>query len=311
MKTLRSLFAAALMALPVQYLAPPAIAQTTEAPAAAAVAPAPTIPADPALWVVKDKDTTIYLFGTIHVLKTGIGWLNTGIRKAFDASDTLVLEMVQPPAAEMQAIVMKAGLATDGKTMADRLPEADRPIYTKALSDLGMPTSSLDPFHPWLAAVQLSLLPILKAGYDPANGPETVLTAAAKSANKPVIGLETAAQQIGFFGTLSQDAQVKYLSSTLKELPKVNETLATMITSWSEGKPDQLGETINEGMRDTPEVAKILLTDRNAHWAEWINTRMAKPGTVFIAVGAGHLAGKDSVIEQLRKYKLTATRVKY
>lgn len=309
MNTFKSLFAAALLALPL-----PTFAQTAEAtvPAAPTVAASITnMPADPALWVVKDKDTTIYLFGTIHVLKPGIAWFDDGVKKAFDASNTLVLEMVQPPAAEMQAIVMKAGLATDGKTMADRLAEADRPIYTKALSDLGMPTSALDPFHPWLAAVQLSLLPILKAGYDPANGPETVLTAAAKSANKPVIGLETAEQQIGFFGLLSQDAQVQFLSSTLKDLPKVNETLATMVTSWSEGNPDKLGETMNEGMRDTPEVAKVLLIDRNARWAEWINNRMKQPGTVFVAVGAGHLAGKDSLIEQLRRYKLKATRVKY
>lgn len=313
MKILRSLFAAALMALPVQYLAPPAIAQTAEAPAPApaAAAPAPAIHADPALWVVKNDDTTIYLFGTIHVLKPGYTWFDDGVKKAFDASDSLVLEMVQPSAEEMQALVLKGGISTDGKALPEKLPEADRPAYAKALSDIGMPANAFDRVKPWLAAQQLALIPILKAGYDTSNGPETVLTAAAKSANKPIAGLETAEQQIGFFANLPEDLQIKFLTSTIKDLPKVNETLEKMIADWSKGKPDRLGKTMNEGMRDTPEIGKILLADRNAHWAQWIDNRMKQPGTVFIAVGAGHLAGKDSLIEQLRHYKLKAKRVKY
>lgn len=289
---LRGLFAAALLALPL-----PAAARGNDA--------------DPALWVVKDADTTIYLFGTIHILKPGLTWFDDGIKTAFDASDDLVLEMVQPPADEMQAIVMKAGFTTSGQTLPEKLSPADRAAYLKALTGFGLPANALDRADPWLAATQLSLIPVLKSGYETGNGPETVLAAAAKAAGKKVIGLETAEQQIGYFDTLPENLQIKFLNSTVKELPDVNKSLGEMVDDWSAGKPDRLGKTLNEGMRDTPEIGKVLLADRNVRWAQWIDERMKQPGTVFVAVGAGHLAGKDSVIAQLKRYKLKAVRVKY
>ena len=308
-RKLRSLLAAAMLSLPL-----PAFAQATEAPVAAPPKPAAvpaSIPSDPALWVVKDKDTTIYLFGTIHVLKPGLSWFDQAVKTAFDASDTLVLEMVQPDAATMQGIVMKAGFTTGGQTLPEKLAPGDRAAYLSALSGLGLPPTALDRAQPWLAATQLSLIPVIKAGYDPSNGPETVLGAAAKAGGKQVVGLETAEQQIGYFGTLPEDLQVKFLNSTVKELPKVGDTLAGMVSDWSAGRPKELGKTMNEGMRETPEIGKILLADRNVRWASWIDQRMKQPGTVFVAVGAGHLAGSDSVIEQLKKRKLKAKRIDY
>lgn len=309
LKKLRSLFAAAMLALPL-----PVFAQGTEAPVFTPVKPAAvpaSIPADPALWVVKDKDTTIYLFGTIHVLKPGLSWFDQAVKTAFDASDTLVLEMVQPDAATMQGIVMKAGFTVGGKTLPEKLAAPDRAAYFAALSGLGLPANALDRADPWLAATQLSLIPVIRAGYDPSNGPETLLSAAAKAGGKQVVGLETAEQQIGYFDTLPEDLQVKFLNSTVKELPKVGEMLAGMVSDWSAGRPKELGKTMNEGMRETPEIGKILLADRNVRWAQWIDQRMKQPGTVFVAVGAGHLAGGDSVIEQLRKLKLKAKRIDY
>ncbi|MFC3582111.1 TraB/GumN family protein [Sphingomonas hylomeconis] len=292
LKKLRALFAAALLALPL-----PAVAKGNDA--------------DPALWVVKDADTTIYLFGTIHVLKPGLTWFDDGVKTAFDASDDLVLEMIQPPAAEMQGIVLKAGFTTEGKTLPEKLAAPDRAAYLKALSGFGLPANALDRADPWLAATQLSLIPVMKSGYDTSNGPETVLSAAAKAAGKKVIGLETAEQQIGYFDTLPETLQIAFLNSTVKDLPEVNKSLAGMVDDWSAGKPERLGKTLNEGMRDTPEIGRVLLTDRNIRWADWIGTRMQQPGTVFVAVGAGHLAGKDSVIAQLKRHKLKAVRVKY
>ena len=219
--------------------------------------------------------------------------------------------MVQPEPAAMQGIIMKAGFTTAGKTLTEKLPAADRAPYLAALAKLDLPAAALDRADPWLAATQLSLIPVLRSGYDVTNAPETVLAAAAKAAGKQITGLETAEQQIGYFDNLPEDLQIKFLASTLKELPKVNETLATMVADWSAGKPDRLGKTLNEGMRETPEIGRVLLAERNVRWADWVAARMAQPGTVFVAVGAGHLAGKDSVIAQLKRRRLQAKRVKY
>jgi uncharacterized protein YbaP (TraB family) len=212
--------------------------------------------ADPALWVVRDADTTIYLFGTVHVLKPGLSWFDEGVKKAFDSSDELVLEMVQPDAATMQGLVMARAFDMGGPTLSSQLPADERPVYLKALTDNGLPAAAFDHARPWFAATTLSIVPLMKLGYDPASGPETVLTAAAAAGKKPVEGLETAEQQIGFLSGLPQPIQVKFLESTLKDLPKTAENMDKMVVAWSRGDPARLGEIMNEGLTDSPELAK-------------------------------------------------------
>jgi uncharacterized protein YbaP (TraB family) len=267
--------------------------------------------ADPALWVIKDADTTIYLFGTVHVLKPGLGWFDEGVKAAFDKSDELVLEMIEPDTATMQGLIMKTALNPEGPTLTEKLPADKREAYAKAMTDVGVPAAALDRFDPWFAAVTLSIAGLPKLGYDPESGAERTLSVAAKAANKQVIGLETAEQQLGFFDALPEPLQVKFLVSTVDDYPRMATELDKMIASWSAGDPEALGKTMNEELADTPELSKVLLADRNMRWAEWIEQRLQKPGTVFVAVGAGHLAGAESVQAQLAKHKLTATRVAY
>ncbi|MCI1143733.1 TraB/GumN family protein [Sphingomonas sp. WKB10] len=268
--------------------------------------------ADPALWVVKGKQTTIYLFGTIHVLKPGLTWFDEAVKSAFDKADEVKLEIVMPDPATMQGLVQATGIAPAGTPpLTQRLPEGKRAAFAKAVTDLGLPANALDRFRPWLAATQLSVAPLSKLGYDSANGPEEVITEAAKQAHKPLSGLETPQQQLGFFGSLSDKAQLQFLESTVDELPTLDKQMASMVDEWARGDPEALAREMNDELKSSPEVAKVLLVDRNRNWAQWIKQRMTKPGTVFIAVGAGHLAGPDSVQAQLAKLGLKAERVKY
>lgn len=282
-------------------------------PACARPAPKPAAhDADPALWVVRDKDTTIYLFGTIHLLKPGLSWFDEAVRKAFDKSGTLVLEMVEPDQATLRDVVMaKAFTAPDAPPLTAQLPAAYRPALTRALSEAGLAPAQYDHMRPWFAAMSLSLLPLEKLGYDQANGPEGVLTRAAHAARKQVTGLESFEGQLSIFDNLSHPGQIALLTSTLDELPKAAETMDKMVAEWAAGDPDALARDMNASLKDTPEVAKALLVDRNKRWATWIAQRMRTPGTVFIAVGAGHLAGAESVQNQLLQYKLKAVRIRY
>jgi uncharacterized protein YbaP (TraB family) len=267
--------------------------------------------ADPALWVVKDADTTIYLFGTVHVLKPGLRWFDEAVKTAFDKSGELVLEMIEPDAATMQGLVMRMAVNHTGPSLTEKLPADKREAYARAMNDVGIPPVALDRVDPWLAAVTLSVAGLPKLGYDPESGVEKALSAAAKTAGKQVLPLETPEQQLGYFDNLSETLQVKFLVSTIDDYAKMGEMLDKMVASWSAGDPDALAKTMNEGLRETPEIGKILLTDRNVRWAEWIDRRLATPGTVFVAVGAGHLAGDQSVQVQLAKRKLTSTRIAY
>lgn len=280
-------------------------------PACAQPAPAAQQDADPALWVVRDKDTTIYLFGTIHVLKPGLSWFDEAVKKAFDRSGTLVLEMVEPDEDTQQRVLLSKAFAPDGPTLSEKLPEEKRAPFIKALADNKLPLASFDRMQPWFAAISLSVLPVQKLGYDAKNGPEVVLTRAAKAQKKQVIGLETFEGQMSIFDGLSEKAQVELLTSTIEEMPTAGETMNRMVTDWAKGDPDGLAATMNDNMKQSPEVAKALLADRNTQWAAWIAERMRTPGRVFVAVGAGHLAGPDSVQNKLQKYNLKAVRIHY
>ncbi|CAN5350893.1 TraB/GumN family protein [soil metagenome] len=273
--------------------------------------PKPT-DADPALWVVKDADTTIYLFGTIHILKPGLTWFDEAVKTAFDSSDTLALEMVQPPADEMRALVMRKGtLSPSDKPLSEQLPEGARARYAAALTGLGMPPAAFDRIKPWFAATTLTMLPLMKLGFDPARGVEPNLTEAAKAAGKKIVGLETAEQQIGYLDGMSTPAQITFLTNTIDEMPKLGGTIDKMIGEWSAGDADGIAAEMNDDRDGSPESAATLLYDRNARWADWIDARLKTPGTVFVAVGAGHLAGPKSVQAELAKRGVTATRVVY
>lgn len=294
-------------------LAPlPACAEAPSEPAAQATAtPATPKDADPALWVVKDEDTTIYLFGTIHVLKPGLTWFDEAVRAAFDKSDTLVTEIVAPDPAAMGPLVQRIGAAPGEPPLSQRIPADKRAAYEAAVARLGMPAAALDGVKPWLAAVTLSMAPLRTMGYDGANGPEQVLEQAAQAQGKRRVGLETAEQQFGFFNSLSAQAQMTFLTSTLDELPKMGELMERMVTDWSEGDPDGLAAEMNDNLKDEPEVAEKILFARNRTWAGWLAERMKQPGTVFVAVGAGHLAGPGSVQERLAERGIRAERVRY
>lgn len=282
-------------------------------PAAATSAPAPaTTDADPALWVVKDDDTTIYLFGTVHVLKPGLGWFDEAVKTAFDKSDQLMLEIVLPEdQAETAKVMMPLAIDQSGKKLSSRLDPDELKAYQAAMTSLGLSPAQFDMFEPWFPAITLSVLPLTKLGYDPEQGAEKLLTGFAKAAGKPVAGLETLPEQLGFFDTLPETQQVAFLNAVVKDLDKLGPQLDKMVLLWAKGDPDGLATAMNESLAATPELAKTLLWDRNARWADQLKARMDQPGTVFVAVGAGHLAGEHSVQDYLKERGVTLKRVEY
>jgi uncharacterized protein len=307
MKTWFKTLAATCAILPVAfYAAQPASIALAKEPAAAET----TVKVKPALWAVKDADTTVYLFGTVHVLKPGLSWFDGAVQKAFDKSDELVLELVLPDdQAEVAKATLPMAMDQSGKPLPHKLDPETLAAYQATLTGLGLPANAFDAFEPWFAGVTLSVLPLTKHGYDPNQGVEKQLTAKAKAGAKPISGFETLTEQLGFFDTLPEVEQVSFLKSVVKDIDKLGPQLDKMVLLWGKGDPDGLAVTMNESMEATPELAKTLLFDRNARWADQIKTRMDKPGTVFVAVGAGHLAGEKSVQDYLAERGLKAQRI--
>ncbi len=267
--------------------------------------------ATPALWQVQDADTTIYLFGTVHVMKPDIDWFHGDVKRAFDRSDTLVLEIIEPDDPQAIGTAMAGmALAKDGVKLSDRLTPEARVKYQAAMEANSLPWQTFDMFNPWMSGMALSVAPLEKLGYKNDLGAEKILRSAATTAGKKVDALETVEQQLGFFAGLPMEQQVQFLNATVDGLPDMEKEFGDLLRYWRTGQPDKLAKSMNESLETTPELARVLLTGRNANWAKWIKARLAQPGTVFVAVGAGHLAGKGSVQEQLKALGVPTKRLK-
>lgn len=271
---------------------------------------APAAEAAPALWKVADGDTTIYLFGTVHALPPGTSWYEGPVRQAFEKSDTLVLEMVAPKnEADLGPALMALGFSAGQPPLAERVAPPERPRLAAAVREAGLPATALNAMETWLATMMLSIQQLKNVGLDPKLGVERELTTKAEANRKRIVGLETVSEQMGFFDGLPEVDQRAYLSATLKQWPEFKTKIRDLVGHWTAGDVTGLGEEFNKSMKETPRLAKVLLTDRNERWAGWIKSRLAQPGTVFVAVGAGHLAGGDSVQASLARHGLKPERV--
>ncbi|KWV96452.1 MULTISPECIES: TraB/GumN family protein [unclassified Erythrobacter] len=295
----------ATLALSLQGCATYPDAEVATAPATAEA----QAPVGPGLWKVADEDTTIYLFGTVHALPENVEWYEGPIETALAASQELVTEIpgnaAKDPASQ-QMVMAKALLPADG-SLREMLTEPDQTSYEMALTRLGMPPASFDRFEPWFAGMTLAVVPLLQAGYAAESGVEVKLEQLAPPDAKRA-ALETLEQQIELFDTLPVESQIAFLMVSADNIDRVVPMMDRMVAEWLEGDADGLAALMNEGLTD-PVLADALLYRRNASWAEWIDTRLDTPGTVFIAVGAGHLAGRDSVQDYLAGRGLTVSRV--
>lgn len=265
--------------------------------------------AEPAMWVVKDADSTVYLFGTVHVLKPETTWKTPRLERAFRASSDLWIEMDEgdDPKA-MQGLLARYGLSPQ-TPLSSRLTPEDKVKLTAAAGVAGLPAPALEPMRPWLAAVTLTVAPLMAAGYDPAAGVDKVLQEDAEAAGRPLRTLETMEEQFRFFADLPPEVELQLLRSTLDDVAQGTAMLDRMAEAWAKGDTATLERLVIDEMRaDYPAVYGVLFTQRNAAWAADIETLMKGAGTHFVAVGAGHLLGPDSVQAQLATRGLEAER---
>jgi uncharacterized protein len=257
--------------------------------------------AHPALWEVSDPDTTIYLFGTIHLLPDGLKWRTPKFDKAVADSQELVVETTvdQKNLQAIQQAEFSLGLKQGLPPITKRVPPAQVPRLRAAIAKSGVPEKFFDQMKTWLAAIQLLAVQFRDMGLKGSDGPEAVLREQFLSDNKPLGELETNVEQFGYFDRMSEKAQRELLQGALEPQSNTHKEFTGMLSSWAEGDVPGIGATFNKELSGSPEIRNLLLKQRNANWAKWIEQRMAQPGTIMVAVGAGHLAGKDSVLATL------------
>lgn len=273
-------------------------------------APAASAAPRPAMWKLADADTTVYLFGTFHLLPQGHGWRTPAIEAAMASSEELVMEIgdLGDPMATAQAM-MKLGVSPGLPPLVQRVPEDKRDELRTMIAESGIPAAVLDRMETWAAGLSLAAVMFKRLGLSADAGVERGLTQGYKEAGKPIRGLETVEQQFGFFDGLSEEGQRAFLVGLLEDPAGTQKQFAAMLKAWSTGDVDGIAATFNDEVNMSAELRERLLARRNANWADWVADRMEQPGTVFVAVGAGHLAGEDSVQAMLKAKGLKAKRV--
>ncbi|MCJ7422058.1 TraB/GumN family protein [Sphingomicrobium astaxanthinifaciens] len=266
---------------------------------------------DPALWVTRDDDTTIYLFGTFHLLPEDYEWRTPTIDSAIAASDTLVVETIidrdEPEA--LGLLMARMGMAQDLPPIVQRVAPAKRPLLRQKIARSGLPESAFDLMESWAAGLTLFGLTATQLGLTAEAGVETDLRAAFALQGKAIEQLETNEQQLTYFDTLSLEAQRDFLESVIVSDEQTKAAFGAMLAAWTRGDTDAIAATFNEGMPMGTEIRSAILTRRNRDWADWIAARLDTPGTVFVAVGAGHLAGGDSLLLMLEAAGHPVTRL--
>jgi uncharacterized protein YbaP (TraB family) len=283
-------------ALPSALLARPHVARAT---------------AHPAVWKVQKGASTIYLFGTIHALPPNFEWETPALRQVVDSADRLVLEAVidQDPA-QSTAVLFKIGMAsTPTPPLADRIA----PRYRAALAALekksAVPAETLDRMKTWAAGMVLFGATVQTLGVSSADGVEEHLKAEFRAAGKPIEGLETLEQQLGFFDTMAEPQQREFLEGVVDQKADDAADFGKMVGAWAHGDEPGIARNFDRSMKKTDALRTVLIARRNAHWADAIVGRLNQPGTQLVAVGAGHLVGTDSVQAMLAKLGYTAQRV--
>ncbi|MDO1559074.1 TraB/GumN family protein [Brevundimonas sp. 2R-24] len=284
-------------ALPQQALAYEAAAET------------PAAGSGPALFIVRDHDSTIYLMGTVHLMRPGDDWARPEIRQAFDASSELWLEITNvDDQAAAAPLIQQYGLSPQ-TPLSSRLSAEENARLAQVAGELGLTPQALEPMRPWLAGLLLTNLSLQKVGFDPSQGIDMVVRGWAREADKPVRGLEQMEDQIRLFAEMPEEAQLGFLRQSMDNAEEGVALLDRMADAWRRGDHETLDSAaLAEMRRDEPAFYAAMFTARNANWVNQIQEMLSGSGTSFIAVGAGHLAGPDSVQAMLEQRGVTVER---
>ena len=268
--------------------------------------------AAPGLWVAKGPNATVYLFGTFHLLRRGEVWEPPEVAFAFAASQELWLEVPNPDDAETaQKLTHEFGF-DPAHPLSTKLPPADLAHLDAAAKSLGIADGekALEPMRPWLVSVALEDALVVHAGYDPASGVEAVLLRDARAAGKTVRGFETLDQQLHFFADMKPALELDLLENTLEDLDQGPRKLTELIDAWLKGDDAAIARTmVDEIKQPFPALYQTILVSRNDAFAEAIAAMVRGSGVRFVAVGAAHLAGTDSVQAALARRNIQVERI--
>ena len=262
------------------------------------------------LWEVSSEKATLFLLGTVHLLKPGTHTVSPAAEAAFQQAGTILLELdldeAESPASQ-QLFVRKALL--QGETLEDKVSSETLALAVEKIEAMGLPFDRLRTLKPWSLSLSLTLFKLQTLGFDPKHGVDRYYFDKGKQAGKEMGALETMEYQLDLFDGMSDRLQEEMLLQTLQELDHLEEEIEQLVEAWSRGEVEVLEELTQESFKDFPDLYQRLIVERNKNWLLKIEPMLNRPATTLVVVGALHLVGSQSVVELLEKQGYTVKQL--
>jgi uncharacterized protein len=262
------------------------------------------------LWELHGKHNTVYLLGSIHVLRPSDYPLAPAVLQAYANSASLVMEidLGELDSAQAQSEMLTGAALPEGKTLPDILGSRRYSRATGLAHDVGVELATFDQFAPWFAAEAISQLQLMELGFQPQSGVEMYFLERARSDGKSIAGLETVHDQIALFEALSMDTQADYLVSSLEQARELPKEVDDMVHAWKRGDTAWFETQLIAELGRDPALYQSVLAARNRKWIPKIEALLNEDKNYLVIVGTGHLVGRNSVIDLLKKDGVGATQ---
>jgi uncharacterized protein YbaP (TraB family) len=255
------------------------------------------------LWELHGTHNTVYLLGSIHVLRPSDYPLPAVVQDAYRNAASLVMEinLAGIDAEQVQAQMLASALLPEGKSLPQVMGQSRYARAQSLTRDLGIELSTFDQFAPWFTAEAISQVQLAQIGFEPQSGVEMHFLEQARADGKSVAGLETVHDQIALFESMSMDAQVEYLMSSLEQAHDLPKQVDGMVHAWQRGDTNWFETQLKSELGNDPAVYQTLVVARNRKWIARIEALLADDKNYLVIVGTAHLVGRDSVIDLLKR----------
>ena len=263
----------------------------------------------PAIWKISSRKSTIYLFGTIHILPPGFQWRSDTLDRVVAGADTLIVESVDD----------RTSVDSTGNSLSPAPPPLIKRVspdhraalrhFTDALAPEAV--AALDGMQTWIAAIAIGYVRDFRAGEIPGPGADDWLEQHFRAAGKPVLPIESGNQVMATVSAIPEAEQRHMLDLALDAPQRSRAELRAPMHAWAKGEvgSDSALTVDLVGSSGTEALSAPLLTNRNRAWADSLARRLQTPGTALFAAGAGHFIGPGSLLELLRQRGIKVNRV--
>lgn len=255
--------------------------------------------AEAPVWAIRGAHNTVYLAGSVHLLRSRDAALPAAFERAYKDADALVMEIdlddLNPATA--QSWMMEHGMIGDEKTLGDLIGKQRFERVEQEGNRLGVPVEALQQLEPWLVAMTLAQLQYMKLGFDPEQGVEKQLERKAQADHKEITGLETLEEQLGLLANLPADDQAKFLDLTLEEMHEMEGETDTLLGAWRAGNAQKLASMLSDEYKVAPVLYRTLVADRNRRWMPQLEKLLKSDKDYLVVVGALHLVGTGGLLE--------------